>query len=146
MGYIKVLNVPYTVATAGRDRRIREQYPGEPLSEAEYHAAVEASLKPCKCGGRFRYDASGRCPSCRSTAEMWDGDESGPTICSTDRVSVSGPVVSGAMALRAFCFWASCGRAGGRDHTRAVPDAWTRPLGGRRHGRQRGANTPGVGQ
>ena len=80
LGYIKGLDVPYTVATAGRDRQIREEYPGKPLSEAEYHAAVEASLKPCKCGGRFRYDASGRCPSCRSTAEMWDADKSGTTV------------------------------------------------------------------
>jgi hypothetical protein len=31
-------------------------------------------------GGRFLYDASPRCPSCRSTAEMWDADESQPTV------------------------------------------------------------------
>lgn len=80
-GYIKGLDVPYTMTTAERDRRIREEYPGKPLSKTEYHAAVEANLKPCKCGGRFRYDAAPRCPSCRSAAEMWDADETGQRGC-----------------------------------------------------------------
>ena len=33
LGYIKGLDVPYTVATAGRDRRIRDEYTGQPPSE-----------------------------------------------------------------------------------------------------------------
>ena len=47
---------------------------GEPLTEDEYHAAAEATLGPCGCGGRFRYDAPARCPECRSTPEQWDVD------------------------------------------------------------------------
>ena len=57
-----------------------QEDPGESLSPAEYHAAVEGSLGPCACGGRFRYDASPRCPGCRSTEEMWDVDETGWTV------------------------------------------------------------------
>jgi hypothetical protein len=30
---------------------------GEPRSRDEYHAAAEAPLEPCPCGGPFRYDA-----------------------------------------------------------------------------------------
>ena len=47
---------------------------GEPLSRDEYHAAAEATLAPCSCGGRFRYDAPARCPNCRSTREQWERD------------------------------------------------------------------------
>lgn len=78
--YVKGLGMPYALVRADMDQRIQAEYSGEPLSEAEYHAAAEASLDPCTCGGRFRYDASPRCPTCRSTAEMWDVDESGPTV------------------------------------------------------------------
>ena len=35
---------------------------------------AEATLDPCTCGGRFRYDAPPRCPACRSTSEQWDAD------------------------------------------------------------------------
>jgi len=75
--FVKGLGYPYAIARAEMDRRIQAEYPGEPLNRDEYHTAAEATLVPCPCGGRFRYDAPARCPTCRSTAEMWDVD---PTI------------------------------------------------------------------
>lgn len=60
------------------DRRIERGYPGEPLTESEYHAAAEAALDPYSCRGRFRYDAAARCPRCRSTSEHWDRDQDAP--------------------------------------------------------------------
>jgi hypothetical protein len=60
------------------DRRIQREYPGEPLTRAEYHAAAEATLDPCSCGGRFRYDARARCPECRSSSQQWDRDPEAP--------------------------------------------------------------------
>lgn len=57
-----------------------QEDPGDGLNPAEYHAAVEDTLGPCACGGRFRYDAPPRCPTCRSTEEMWDVDEAGWTV------------------------------------------------------------------
>ena len=72
--FIKGLPGPYTVSRAKMDRRIQLEYPGEPLDRDGYHAAVEATLEPCACGGRFRYGAPPRCPTCRSTREMWDQD------------------------------------------------------------------------
>lgn len=68
------------MARSEMDRRIQAEYPGEPLSREEYHAAVEATLEPCTCGGNFRYDAPPRCPTCRSTREQWDADPSGGTV------------------------------------------------------------------
>ena len=62
---------PYAIVRAGFDQMIQEEHPGEPLTLDAYHAAVEATLDPCTCGGRFRYDASSRCPNCRSTQESW---------------------------------------------------------------------------
>jgi len=47
---------------------------------SEYHAAIEASQRPCHCGGRFRYGALPRRPGCRSTEEMWDVDEKGEVV------------------------------------------------------------------
>jgi hypothetical protein len=72
LAFVKGLPGPYAVTRAAMDREIQATYPGEPLDRAGYHAAVEASLKPCACGGRFRYDAAARCPTCRSTAEWWE--------------------------------------------------------------------------
>lgn len=72
--FIKGLNKPYAIARAAMDRRIQAEYPGEPLTRDEYHAAAEATLEACSCGGHFRYDAPGRCPTCRSTNELWDRD------------------------------------------------------------------------
>lgn len=75
--FVKGLPGPYAVARSVMDRRIQREYPGEPLTRAEYHAAAETTLDPCSCGGRFRYDAQARCPACRSTSEVWDRDAEG---------------------------------------------------------------------
>jgi hypothetical protein len=72
--YVKGLKIPYAIARASMDRWIQANYPGEPLSQDEYQAAAEATLDPCVCGGRFKYDAPPRCPTCRSTSELWDRD------------------------------------------------------------------------
>ena len=73
--YVKGLGMPYAVARAEMDRAIQRDYPGEPLSREEYRAAVEVAQAPCRCGGRFAYDAPPRCPTSRSTREQWDPDE-----------------------------------------------------------------------
>ena len=72
--FVKGLSTPYAMARARLDREIQATYPGKPLSRAEYHAAAEATLDACACGGRFRYDAPPRCPGCRSTSEAWTAD------------------------------------------------------------------------
>lgn len=74
--FVKGLPGPYAVSRWEADARIQRDYPGEPLTEEAYHAAAEASLEPCACGGRFRYNAPSRCPGCRSTKEQWDVDMS----------------------------------------------------------------------
>ena len=78
LGYVKGLGMPYAMVRAEMDRRIQEEYPGEPLSAADYHAAVEATLDPCTCGVRFRYDAPTRCPWCRSMHDQWEPDPKAP--------------------------------------------------------------------
>ncbi|MBI3745186.1 MAG: hypothetical protein HY264_01415 [Chloroflexi bacterium] len=60
--FVKGLKVPYAVARAAMDARIQAEYPGEPLSDVEYHAAAEATLDPCSCGGRFLYAGPGSMP------------------------------------------------------------------------------------
>ena len=62
------------------DHRIQQEYQGKPLTRGGYHAAAEATLGACACGGRFSYDAPARCPECRSTAEQWDEDPHGSHI------------------------------------------------------------------
>ena len=74
LGFVKGLTTPYAIARARLDREIQATYPGEPLTRDEYHAAAEATLEPCGCGGRFRYDAPARCPACGSTGESWAED------------------------------------------------------------------------
>lgn len=64
--YLKGLKGPYCTVTAEHDRRVRETYAGEPMSEEEYHAAVEELCGKCDCGGWFRFDAPPRCPRCRT--------------------------------------------------------------------------------
>jgi hypothetical protein len=76
--FIKGLGRPYAVSRASMDRRIQEEYSGEPLSRDEYHAAVEATMESCSCGGRFAYDAPARCPTCRSTDESWSLNPEAP--------------------------------------------------------------------
>jgi hypothetical protein len=81
LGFVKGLTRPYAVARAAMDRRIQAEYPGETLTRDEYHAAAERTLEACSCGGAFRYDASARCPGCRSTIEQWDADPAGGLVC-----------------------------------------------------------------
>lgn len=49
--FVKGLPGPYAVARSEMDQRIQREYPGEPLTRAEYHAAAEATLHACSCGG-----------------------------------------------------------------------------------------------
>ena len=80
LGFVKGLPGPYAVARAAMDRRIQREYKGQPLTRDEYHAAAQATLGDCACGGRFRYDAPGRCPECRATDDQWDVDPHGSHI------------------------------------------------------------------
>jgi hypothetical protein len=80
LGFVKGLPGPYAVARLAMDRQIKETYPGPSLTRAEYHAAAEATLEACACGGRFRYDAIARCPSCRSTSKVWVSDPDAPSV------------------------------------------------------------------
>lgn len=73
--YVKGLDVPYAIVRAASDARIREGYPGAPLSEPEYETAVQASVDACGCGGSYRYDAPARCPGCGATRERWTESE-----------------------------------------------------------------------
>jgi hypothetical protein len=70
--YIKGLPGPYCVASSGQDQYIKDNYPGEPMSEGEYHAAVEQIAGACECGGSYKFDAPPRCPKCRSTELEYD--------------------------------------------------------------------------
>lgn len=75
--YLRYYPKPYLSADPGP---IPEDIPGKPLGPYEFHAAVEGTLGPCACGGRFRYAAPPRCPGCRSTEEMWDVDPEGEIV------------------------------------------------------------------
>lgn len=73
--YLKGLKVPYCMASAEHDRHVRENYPGEPMGEKDYHTAVEEICGQCDCGGRFRFDAPPRCPKCRRPYEKTGGEK-----------------------------------------------------------------------
>jgi hypothetical protein len=64
--YVKGLPGPYCVASSKFDEHVNKNYPGEPMSEEEYHVAVEQIAGGCSCGGSYKFDAPPRCPSCRS--------------------------------------------------------------------------------
>ena len=76
--FVKGLPGPYAIARMTMDREIQRRYPGRPSSRDEYHAAAEATLNPCDCGGRFRYEGPARCPACHSTIDDWDPDPNAP--------------------------------------------------------------------
>jgi hypothetical protein len=78
--FVKGLRTPYAIARAGFDRAIQAGDPGEPLTREAYHAAAEATLGRCDCGGTFANDAPSRCPGCRSTSESWTDDPDAPAI------------------------------------------------------------------
>ena len=65
--YLKGLDGPYCVATAGHDQTVRETYPGPAISESTYERKVQRIAGSCRCGGRFTFRAKPRCPKCRST-------------------------------------------------------------------------------
>ena len=65
---------PYAIVRSRTDQRIQTDYPGQPISRVEYRARAEGTLEACACGGRYRYGAPARCPSCRSTSEQWKPD------------------------------------------------------------------------
>jgi len=71
--YIKGLEVPYCGASAHFDSWIQENYPGQPITEEEYHHAVEEIIGKCDCGGHYRMDGKARCPKCHS-ADIEAGD------------------------------------------------------------------------
>lgn len=73
--FIKGLPGPYAQATKEHDAFVKENYPGPPLDEQAYHAAVEDLVGACKCEGRFRFDALPRCPEC--TSQKLDPDPDG---------------------------------------------------------------------
>ncbi len=75
--YVKGLSVPYCIASMARDSAIQAREDIEPMTAAEYRLAVEKKLRKCRCGGRYRFDALGRCPKCRST----EWDPSGGSCC-----------------------------------------------------------------
>jgi hypothetical protein len=54
LGVRKGLPGPYAGARLEMDRRIQREYPGEPLTRDEYHAAAEATLDPRTRLGRRR--------------------------------------------------------------------------------------------
>ena len=72
--YVKGLPGPYSISTSESDKRIQDNYPGKPLTELEYHEAIESSLDKCKCGGAFTFNAPIRCFHCRSTEYDIDPD------------------------------------------------------------------------
>jgi hypothetical protein len=65
--YVKGLQVPYCIASSEADEIIRASYPGDSITEEQYHEAVEQLAGACPCGGRFKFDAPIRCPRCRSS-------------------------------------------------------------------------------
>jgi hypothetical protein len=72
--YIKGLSVPYSMATKEKDEYIQKNYPGEPITQQEYHKEVEKIAGNCKCGGQYKFNAPARCPNCKSANIVRDPD------------------------------------------------------------------------
>jgi len=64
--YIKGLPTPYCLATEELDSYVQKNAVVEPLGEGEYRREVETVVGSCAWGGRYTFDASPRCPKCRS--------------------------------------------------------------------------------
>jgi predicted Zn-ribbon and HTH transcriptional regulator len=73
--YLKGLSGPYCMASAEHDKEVREHASVEPISEDDYYRGVEAMVKPCRCGGKYTFDAPPRCPECRSIHLEETGEE-----------------------------------------------------------------------
>jgi hypothetical protein len=65
--YLKGLPGPYCIASSETDEVIRESFTLEPITEEQYHKAVESLAGKCQCDGQFRFNAPVRCPRCRSS-------------------------------------------------------------------------------
>jgi hypothetical protein len=65
--YLKGLRGPYCIDSSEADKLVRESYPGEAITEEQYHEAVERLAGTCQCEGQFRFNAQIRCPRCRSS-------------------------------------------------------------------------------
>lgn len=78
--YLKGLGGSYCVASSEHDKYVRDNYPGDPISEEEYHKIIEEMLGQCKCGGRYKIKAGPRCPKCGSD----DYEDTGGIICMYD--------------------------------------------------------------
>lgn len=74
LGYLKGLSEPYCMASSEHDKYVRENYPGESLTEEEYHQEVENIAGKCECGGQYKFHAPSRCPKCKSTNIVQDPD------------------------------------------------------------------------
>ncbi len=72
--YVKGLKGHYSSVTMERDEDIQANYPGEPITEEEYHSVVAEMLGKCSCGGKYRFDAPPRCERCRSAELEGPGD------------------------------------------------------------------------
>ena len=64
--YLKGLEGPYSVATAGHDEAVKATYTGRAISESTYERKVQRIAGSCRCGARFTFRAKPRCPKCRS--------------------------------------------------------------------------------
>ncbi|HEX2347771.1 MAG TPA: hypothetical protein VHI51_04970 [Ktedonobacterales bacterium] len=85
-----------TLAFADRIREEGTLQPGWPQTKALLRL-IEGRLKPCSCGGRYRYDAARRCPFCLAPVlidmpwiELWPGyfwvkDDEDPTAEQTEQ-------------------------------------------------------------
>ena len=78
--YLKGLGGPYCVASSEHDKYVRDNYPGDPISEEEYYKIIEVMLGQCKCGGSYKIKAGPRCPKCGSD----DYDDAGGIVCRYD--------------------------------------------------------------
>ena len=65
--YVKGLPGPYCSASYEGDLYIQQHVDVEPISRADYLRGVEEFAGSCTCGGQYRFDATPRCPSCKST-------------------------------------------------------------------------------
>ncbi len=54
------------MASSKSDNDIQQPAPVEPISENNYNERAEAFSEKCKCGGKFSFGASPRCPKWRS--------------------------------------------------------------------------------
>ena len=64
--YVKGLPGPYCISSSESDKYIQQNTHVEPICEEDYYKGVETYAGNCKCGGKFTFTASPRCPHCRS--------------------------------------------------------------------------------